>query len=93
MEWAVLALFALAASAFIALPRRGDVAADRSAEEAIELAGERDSLLLALRELDEDAAAGRISATDRMDGRRALGPRLREVTEALRDADTGGTTK
>ena len=93
MEWAVLALFALAASAFIALPRRSDIAADHSTEEAIELAGERDSLLLALRELDEDAAAGRISATDRIEGRRALGPRLREVTEALRDADAGGATK
>lgn len=87
MEWIVLALFALAASAFIALPRRGDVLANDGDAELAELAAERDSLLLALRELDEDVTAGRISADDRLDGRRALGPRFREVTEALRDAD------
>ena len=87
MEWAVLALFALAASAFIALPRHSDTRVDETTTDVIELAAERDSLLLALRELDEDAATGRISAADRLDGRRALGPRLREVTEALRDAD------
>ncbi|RJQ10684.1 MAG: hypothetical protein C4558_04355 [Dehalococcoidia bacterium] len=86
MEWAVLALFALAACAFIALPRSGDTLAGDPAGEAVELAAERDSLLLALRELDEDASAGRISPADRLDGRRALGPRLREVTEALRAA-------
>lgn len=91
MEWVVLALFALAACAFIALPRRGDTLAGDAAGEAIELVAERDGLLLALRELDEDAAAGRISAADRLDGRRAVGPRLREVTQALRrlDADEG----
>ena len=94
MEWAVLVLIALAAGAFIALPRRGDTLADRSAGDVVELAAERDGLLLVLRELDEDAAAGRISATDRLDGRRALGPRLREVTQALRDADaTEGATR
>ncbi len=37
--------------------------------------------------IGEDAAAGRISASDRLEGRRSLGPRLREVTEALREAD------
>ena len=92
MEWVILALFALAASAFIALPRRNDASAGRTGDEAIELAAERDGLLLALRELDEDATTGRISGADRLDGRRALGPRLREVTEALRDADAGGGT-
>jgi len=93
MEWAVLALFALAASAFIAWPLRDDAGADGAsveAAEAGELAAERDTLLLALRELDEDAATGRISATDRLDGRRALGPRLREVTEALRALEGSG---
>ncbi len=85
MEWAVLALFALATSAFIALPRRRDTLPEFS-DEADDLAAERDDLLLALRELDEDAATGRISVADRLEGRRALGPRLREVTEALRDA-------
>ncbi|MBM4410012.1 MAG: hypothetical protein FJ037_01560 [Chloroflexi bacterium] len=87
MEWAVLALFALAASIFITLPRRGDTPISDPAGEAAELIAERDRLLLALRELDEDASAGRISPADRLDGRRALGPRLREVTEAIRAAD------
>lgn len=87
MEWAVLAIFALAASIFIAFPRRGDTPTGDPAGESAELIAERDGLLLALRELDEDASAGRISPADRLDGRRALGPRLREVTEAIRAAD------
>ncbi|TAK78104.1 MAG: hypothetical protein EPO16_04245 [Dehalococcoidia bacterium] len=87
MEWVVLVLVALGAGAFVALPRRSDARADTAAGDVIELAAERDGLLLALRELDEDAAAGRITAGDRLEGRRALGPRLREVTEALRQAD------
>lgn len=87
MEWAVLLIFAVAASAFIAVPRAGDAVVDDAASDVLELAAERDILLLALRELDEDADAGRISAADRLDGRRALGPRLRELTEALRAAD------
>lgn len=91
MEWAVLALIALAACAFIALPRRDDTLVDHSEAASVELEAERESLLLALRELDEDAAAGRITAEDRLDGRRALGPRLREVTEALRDAGVQGS--
>lgn len=87
MEWVVLALFAMVASGFIVWPRLGDALDPRAESEAGELAGERDNLLLALRELDEDASAGRISAADRLEGRRALGPRLREVTEALRAID------
>lgn len=87
MEWVVLVLVALGAGAFIALPRRSDTSANLNGDEVIELAAERNGLLLALRELDEDAAAGRITASDRLDGRRSLGPRLREVTEALREAD------
>ena len=51
------------------------------------LAIERTTALVAeLRELDDDTASGRISADERRDGRRALAPRLRAVTEALRDA-------
>lgn len=84
-EWLILALFVLASSLFIALPRRQDLSPpDRSDEE---LRAERESLLLALRQLDEDAEAGRITAEDRLAGRRALGPRLREATEALRESD------
>lgn len=87
IEWAVLALFAIAASGFIVRPRRGDALDAHTDGEAGELTGERDNLLLVLRELDEDASAGRISAADRLEGRRAIGPRLREVTEALRALD------
>jgi len=87
MEWAVLLFFAFAASAFIAWPYRSDSIPDSTIDELTELAAERDTLLLTLRELDEDASAGRISVSDRLEGRRALGPRLRQVMEALRDAD------
>lgn len=87
MEWVILALFAITASGFIVWPRLGDALDPRTESEAGELAGERDNLLLALRELDEDASAGRISAEDRLEARRALGLRLREVTEALRAID------
>jgi hypothetical protein len=90
MEWLVLALFVLAASAFIALPRRDAPSPSGASDD--ELAAERDSLLLALRQLDEDAEAGRITAEDRLAGRRVLGPRLREATEALRHSDGTGTS-
>lgn len=93
MEWVVLVLVALGAGAFIALPRRNDTSANLNGGDVIELAAERDGLLLALRELDEDAAAGRITASDRLEGRRSLGPRLREVTEALREADAPEVTR
>ena len=51
-----------------------------------QLVEEHRTLLAELRELDDDAASGRISPDERRDGRRALAPRLRAVTEALRDA-------
>ncbi len=87
MEWVVLVVLALIAAALIALPRRGahDAAADAELESSA-LIDERRLLLAELRELDEDAAAGRISAEDRQAGRRALAPRLRAVTELLRGA-------
>ena len=43
------------------------------------------AILDQLREIEEDALAGRISADDRLEARRALGGRLRAVTDALRD--------
>ncbi len=83
MEWGVVRLFALAAAAMIALPRsRG---ADAGPPDTEALREERTLLLAELRELDDDRATGRISPADRVDGRRALGPRLRAVTEALRE--------
>lgn len=82
MEFAVLLLFTLLAAALVALPGGGDpIAAE--AERIRLLRAERETLLTELRELDEDAAAGRISAADRAAGRRELAPRLRAVTEAL----------
>jgi hypothetical protein len=80
MEWLLFALIALAAAAYIVIPRANrDVPAD--AGDA--LRAERAGLLALLRELDDDLAAGRISPEDRTEGRRAIAPRLREVTEAL----------
>lgn len=86
MEWAILVLLAVGAAAFVAAPwRRGSTITDVQA--AIEaLHEERELIHEELRELDDDAAAGRISSEDRRQGRRALAPRLRAVTEALQHA-------
>lgn len=85
MEWAVLVLFAALAALLIGLPLRGASAAADAGEPSLEsLREEHERLLAELRELDEDAASGRISAAERRSGRRALAPRLREVTEVLR---------
>ncbi len=84
MEWLVLALVAALAAAFIAWPRQAD-ALPPARPAAEELHAERRAFLAELREIEEDALAGRITADDRTEARRALGPRLRQVTEALRD--------
>lgn len=87
MEWTIFAAVLLAATAYIALPRpANDLARDVEAEIA-ELHAARAAILAALRDLDDDAAAGRIAAEDRVAGRRALGPELREATERLRERD------
>ncbi len=83
MEWLVLLLIAALAAAFIAWPRPGDAEADPG-DAASELHSRRDALIAELREIDDDFATGRITEADRAAGRRALAPRLREVTEALR---------
>jgi hypothetical protein len=80
MEYGVLALVALATAAYIVWPR-GETAAGAETED---LRARHVELLRELRDLDEDAAAGRISAEDRAAGRRALAPRLRALSEALR---------
>ncbi len=87
MEWAILLGLALIAAVLVVLPARSAVARAVDApanDEVTRLAAERDRLLAELREFDDDAAAGRISADDRSAGRRALAPGLRAVTEALR---------
>ena len=85
----MLVVCALVAAALVArpwravgLPQAGRVDVERAAIAA--LADERRLLLAELRELDDDAAAGRIASEDRQAGRRALAPRLRAVVEALR---------
>ncbi len=89
MEWALLLLFALLAAGLVGLPRWSP-ASTLDAALDIDEARERQRLLLAeLRDLDEDAAAGRISAADRREGRRALAPRLRATGEALRRLGEG----
>ena len=86
MEWLVLALFAAAAAAVIGLPLLRSRETALEGVDGAELAEERRTLVAELQELDDDTASGRISADERRDGRRALAPRLRAVTEALRDA-------
>ena len=88
MEWLVLVLFAALAAAVVGAPLWSSGRGARAASEAgaTDLVEEHGRLLAELRELDEDEASGRISAAERQSGRRALAPRLRAVTEALRGA-------
>ena len=83
MEWAITAVFAIIAAVAIGLAREPH---DEVAPDLELLREQRRTLLDELRDLDEDAEAGRISPEDRQAGRRALAPRLRAVTEALREA-------
>ncbi|HJM75963.1 MAG TPA: hypothetical protein QGI71_08930 [Dehalococcoidia bacterium] len=87
MEWLLLAVVVLVAALLIAPPLW---AADGPPDDGgAELVAERARLLAELREFDDDAAAGRISAQDRREGRQALAPRLRVVTEQLREDGRG----
>ena len=81
MEFAVLALFAALAAAFIGLPRRASAPPPIGSDELHE---RRERLLQELRDLDADAREGRISGDDRLEARRAVAPELRAVTEELR---------
>jgi hypothetical protein len=83
MEWLVFVLVVAAVALFIAWPRRADLVPAHS--ELIDLRGQREALLAELREVEDDALAGRITEDDRREARRLLGVRLRHVTEALRD--------
>ncbi len=85
MEWAILAAFIALAALLIALPsRRVSVSAGTAAMSDLdELLAERESLLAALREVDDDTETGRITPEARQAERQALGPALRAVTEAL----------
>ncbi len=83
MEWAVLLAVVLLTAVYVALPRRH--AGDAPETPIDELRRLHRELRDELRELDADAAGGRISAQDRQAGRSAVGPRLRAVTEALRE--------
>ncbi|MCC6237607.1 MAG: hypothetical protein IT299_08540 [Dehalococcoidia bacterium] len=57
------------------------------------LAERREMLLADLAELDLDLAEGRISAADRLEGRRALAPELRALSEQLRALGQPGTAR
>ncbi len=83
MEWLLLVMLALVAALIVAPPLW--TAGEQLADDGVDLAAERARLVAELRELDEDAEAGRISRQDRLEGRRALAPRLRAVTERLRE--------
>ncbi len=88
-EWAVLAATAAVAAIYIALPRREDAEEDGApGADLDDLRAQRDELVAALRDLDEDVAAGRMAAADRQRGRQEIGARLREVIEQIR-ADGG----
>ncbi len=83
MEWLLLVIVVLVAALMIAPPLW--TSDEPPGDGGAELAAERGRLLAELRELDADAEAGRISSHDRREGRRALAPRLRAVTERLRE--------
>ena len=84
-EWAVLAALAAIAAIYVALPRREDAEADGAAGADLdELHAQRDELVAALRDLDEDVAAGRMAAEDRQRGRTEIGARLRDVIGRIR---------
>ena len=85
MEWALLAGIAALATLYIVLPRRDDAGADATPEADLDdLRAQRDELVSALRDLDEDVAAGRMAVKDRQRGRQELGASLREVMERIR---------
>ena len=85
MEWGVLAALAAIAALYIALPRREDAGPDPAPDaREDDLRAQRDELVAALRDLDEDVAAGRMAAEDRQRGRREIGERLRDVMTQLR---------
>ena len=85
MEWAMLAGLAAIAALYIALPRSDDRDEDTAPEAAIDdLRAQRDELVAALRDLDDDVAAGRMAAADRQRGRQEIGARLRGIIEQLR---------
>ncbi|MEE8338273.1 MAG: hypothetical protein V3R95_09435 [Dehalococcoidia bacterium] len=85
MEWVLLLILAAVAASLVALPLRG-AGTEGEGVDVERLSDERALLLAELRELDDDLAADRISSGDRREGRAALAPRLRAVTEQLRDA-------
>jgi len=84
MEWSIFAVVAALTALFVAWPRPSDTAPE-AGDAAADLLARRDSLLAELREIDDDLATGRITEADRAHARRALGPHLRAVTDALRD--------
>ncbi|MQC17221.1 MAG: hypothetical protein DWG82_03165 [Chloroflexi bacterium] len=82
MEWLIFLLVVAAATLFVAWPRAGDTSP--GSMDMQDLRAEREVILAELREVEDDALAGRITDDDRRESRRLLGIRLVHVTDALR---------
>ncbi|MEI6137003.1 MAG: hypothetical protein WCQ48_06260 [Chloroflexota bacterium] len=81
----MLAAIAAIAALYIVLPRSDDAEADSPiGADLDDLRAQRDQLVTALRDLDDDVAAGRMAVEDRQRGRQEIGVRLRVVMEQLR---------
>ncbi len=81
----MLAALAAIAALYIALPRSDDAEVDSPiGADLDDLRAQRDQLVTALRDLDDDVAAGRMAVEDRQRGRQEIGVRLRVVMEQLR---------
>lgn len=83
MEWVVLILFALVSALLVLLPFWPSIGMSVVGSDVEELREHHQLLLSELKELDEYMETGRISFDDRQDGRRALAPRLRAISEAM----------
>ncbi len=87
MEWLLLGALVLATAAFVTggLFAPGDAVPEGPAT-ALAALEARHQLLAELEEIDHEAAAGRLSAAERRERRRALAPALLAATEELRIA-------
>jgi hypothetical protein len=78
---------ALAGIAFLAGPLRGRAEAAAAGESAAErIAGERDAVYAAIRDLDEDFETGKLTAADHASMRDELRRRALELAQSQRDA-------
>ena len=83
MEWLVLLSVASLTAIYICWPH--SPLPLESASEVERLRDQRNDLLEDLTEINADYAMGRISNDERTTGRQVIAPKLRAVTERLRD--------